>query len=178
MTLLIAVLSEAYESTYKKAVHQKGIRQTLMTMRENAQRRGSTTLSRTATMSSVASSGMLSFATSSQQDTEGGTSGQATLTEEPQDMTSLQPVAVPYLLLDAAKSFHEHIHHFSQHENSEPTPELRRLLEAMADENNMTTQEKDELMKDAEARRVMFIMSYESALKVEELAKVKLTVGL
>jgi hypothetical protein len=33
----------------------------------------------------------------------------------------------------------------------------------MADENNMTKQEKDELMKDAEARRVMFMMSYEGA---------------
>jgi potassium channel subfamily K, other eukaryote len=160
MTLLIAVLSEAYESTYKKAVHQKGIRRTLTTIRENAQRRGSGTLSRTATMSSVASSGgqVPMFI----QDTEEGTAGQGTLTEEPADIASALPdKALPYLLLEAAKSFHEHVNHFSHNDTSDPTPELRQLLDSMADENNMTKQEKDELMKDAEARRVMFMMSYE-----------------
>ncbi|KIJ29275.1 hypothetical protein M422DRAFT_71237 [Sphaerobolus stellatus SS14] len=75
--------------------------------------------------------------------------------------------ALPGDLLNHAKAFHEHIYYFLNGvDGSEaPPPTLQRLLEEVAESEHMDDALKSEIMEDEGARKALFMMSYEGALR-------------
>lgn len=80
---------------------------------------------------------------------------------------------IPLDVIRHAKSFHEHVRYFAHHPNGTsatgspgastqpPLREFQELLNEIADSERMDDQMKAEMMRDEDARRALFFMSYD-----------------
>ncbi|KAF8522657.1 hypothetical protein JB92DRAFT_3094201 [Gautieria morchelliformis] len=149
MTILVSVLSEAYSSRYKNVLSKGSFERAVRNFRER----------RAASPPPNATRSRLNSQTPSRE-----VSPERTYTRE-QAKRDLE--ALPTELLNHAKTFHEHIYYFLNSMNgSEPPPQtLNKLLDEIAESEHMDARLKQEVLGDDGARKTLFMMSYEGALR-------------
>ena len=146
MTILVSVLSEAYQSRYSTMMHNglfdKAIRSYQNKTHTNRQ--------------------------ASHADTPTYDKSTMTVAERRQalDDTRVEMAAIPPKIIAQAKVFHAHLQYVLTHNTQEkPPPGLQRALDELMDEEAMNDELRKEVLQDGEARRTLFMMSFERTLK-------------
>ncbi|KIM33982.1 hypothetical protein M408DRAFT_88820 [Serendipita vermifera MAFF 305830] len=146
MTILISVLSEAYQSRYSTMLHNglfdKAIRNYQNKTHTNKQ--------------------------SSQPSTPNYDKDAMSPDELRQALgdTRLEMAAIPPKIIAQAKVFHAHLQYVLTHNTQDkPPPGLQRALDELMDEEAMNEELRKEVLQDGEARRTLFMMSFERTLK-------------
>ncbi|KAF8581278.1 voltage-gated potassium channel [Ramaria rubella] len=149
MTILISVLSEAYSSRYKNVLSKGSFERAVKNFRE----RRSTSPPPHITRSRLRSRSQSRDASPERPYTR--------------ENAKRELEALPSKLLNHAKTFHEHIHYFLSSTNgSDPPPQtLHKLLDEIAESEHMDARLKQEVLGDDGARKTLFMMSYEGALR-------------
>ncbi|KAG8982771.1 hypothetical protein FRB90_006562 [Tulasnella sp. 427] len=163
MTILIAVLSEAYGSGYKSALQKGSFHKAMKSFegKEDARRgkdeekspRGSIDLAQDEADHDIE----LENAKSPSE-----------LAEKILESTRRHLDPIPLNVITHAKTFHDHVRYFANHPQypHEPPPtSLTDLLDEIAESEKMDDRMKQELLGDEEARKALFFMSYERAFR-------------
>lgn len=146
MTILVSVLSEAYQSRYSTMMHNglfdKAIRSYQNKTHSNRQ--------------------------ASHSDTPIYDKDAMTVEERQQalDETRVEIAAIPPKIIAQAKVFHAHLQYVLTHNTQDkPPPGLQRALDELMDEEAMNEDLRKEVLQDGDARRTLFMMSFERTLK-------------
>jgi potassium channel subfamily K, other eukaryote len=146
MTVLISVLSEAYQSRYSTVI-QNGLFGKAIRNYQNK-------------TNSTKQASHLDIPT---YDSE-------TMTVEERraalDKTKVEIAKLPPKIIAQANIFNIHLQSALSHNSSEgPSPELQKALDEIMDEGEMKKELRKELLKDGDARRMMLKMYFERSLK-------------
>ncbi|KDQ60083.1 hypothetical protein JAAARDRAFT_32466 [Jaapia argillacea MUCL 33604] len=174
MTILISVISEAYSSRYKRAMHTKAFKKAVNRYRETSRPRPS--LDPAATPREPSQPVIDPPATIGR--------GRVPLTktvtfEETQDRAQKQLEALPGEILQQARAFHEGVQYFvktttqdvvagesSHNDPANHMPSgLDKLLNDIAAAAGIGERVKCEILQDADARNTLFMLSIEKALR-------------
>jgi hypothetical protein len=146
MTILISVISEAYQSRYSTVIHN-GLFDKAIRSYQN----------KTHTQKQGSQSDVPSY------DPEVMTEEEL---REALDETKVEMAALPPKIISLAKSFHAHLQYVLVHNAQEkPPPGLQRALDELIAEEAMNDDLRKEVLQDGEARRTLFMMSFERTLK-------------
>jgi len=147
MTILISVLSEAYQSRYSTIMHN-GLFDKVIRSYQNK----------------THSKKFSSYPDTPTYDKETMTVTERRLALEE---TRAQMASIPHKIITQAKVFHAHLHYVLTHHNPQerPPPGLQRALDELMDEEAMNDDLRKEVLHDGDARRTLFMMSFERTLK-------------
>lgn len=146
MTILISVLSEAYQSRYSTVMHNGLFDKAIRNYQNKTQ-----------------SNKMTSSPSTPRYDQEGMTLQD---TRTALDETKVEIAALPPKIIAQAKVFHSHLQYVLTHNSQEkPPPGVQRVLDELMDEEKMSEELRKEVLQDGEARRTLFMMSFERTLK-------------
>jgi hypothetical protein len=146
MTILISVLSEAYQSHYSTIMHNGLFDKAIRSYQNKTHTKKQTSHPDTPTYD---------------KDTMTVPELRIALHE-----TRVQLAEIPPKIIAQAKVFHAHLQYVLTHNNKEkPPPGLWRALDELMDEEAMNDDLRREVLHDGEARRALFMMSFERALK-------------
>ncbi|KZO90531.1 voltage-gated potassium channel, partial [Calocera viscosa TUFC12733] len=141
MTILIAVISEAYSSRYKTAVVRHGMLDRAVKHMHDAQAKEEANL-RNHTKDHP-----------------------PTPVSKAIDKSQKDLEALPAELLRQAKNLHEHLNFLSKPPHgADMPPSMQKMIDEIAEAEKLDTRMKNSLMEDEEARRTLFMMSYEKSL--------------
>ncbi|KAG8923479.1 hypothetical protein FRC01_012708 [Tulasnella sp. 417] len=165
MTILIAVLSEAYSSRYKSALQKGSFHKAMKSFegKEEARREKSHD-------NEKSPRGSIDLAhDEAQHDIEvENAKCPSDLAQKILDSTRRHLDPIPLNVITHAKTFHDHVRYFANHPQypHEPPPtSLTDLLDEIAESEKMDERMKQELLGDEEARKALFFMSYERAFR-------------
>ncbi|KZS97352.1 voltage-gated potassium channel [Sistotremastrum niveocremeum HHB9708] len=153
MTIFISVVSEACSSKYHSVVHSTHFHRAVRKFRDR--RRKARTLDLQHDPTTVTVTGTLEQPDASISPDE----------ERARIIDRLQEL--PTQLLIHVRSFHEHVHYLLDGvQLKEPPPQsLCKLLEEIADGASMPDRLKKEILADEESRKMLFMISYENAMR-------------
>jgi hypothetical protein len=146
MTILLSVLSEAYESRYSTIMHNGLFDKAIRSYQNKTH----------------------SQKLSSHPETPTYDKDTMTVAERriALDETRAQMAKIPPKIIAQAKVFHAHLQFVLAHNNQEkPPPGLQRALDELMDEEEMNEDLRKEVLQDHEARRTLFMMTFERTLK-------------
>ncbi|KDQ06151.1 hypothetical protein BOTBODRAFT_39792 [Botryobasidium botryosum FD-172 SS1] len=144
MTILISVISEAYSSRYRTAVHSKAFVRAVANFKEQncPPPRNCAVLSQL----------------------EESTSGVMAPMRQPQNDVFKELSSIPQDLVRHAHVFHEHVLFLHSHSVHTPSSSLKKLLNEIAESEKLDEQLRTEVLNDVESRKVLFNLSYERAI--------------
>ncbi|KAG8800137.1 hypothetical protein FRC19_000212 [Serendipita sp. 401] len=146
MTILVSVLSEAFQSRYSTVIHN-GLFDKAMRSYQNK-----THSERQASPPETPS-----------YNTNAMTQGER---KEALEETKTEIANIPPKIIAQAKAFHAHLQFVLTNSSQEkPPPGLQRALDDLMEEEKMNEELRKEVLQDGEARRALFMMSFERTLK-------------
>jgi hypothetical protein len=146
MTIFISVLSEAYQSRYSTVMHNGLFDKAIRSYQNKTH----------------------SNKISSEPDTPNYEREGMSLPDKRNalDETKVEIAALPPKIIAQAKIFHSHLQYVLTHNSQEkPPPGLQRVLDELMDEEAMSEDLRKEVLQDGDARRTLFMMSFERTLK-------------
>ncbi|PVG03251.1 hypothetical protein CPB86DRAFT_749431 [Serendipita vermifera] len=146
MTILISVLSEAYQSRYSTVIHNGLFDKAIRSYQKRTQTDRQT----------------------SQPEIPSYDPGAMTEQEirEALDETKVEMSSLPPKIVSHARAFHAHLQYVITHNSQDkPPPGLQRALDELMAEEAMNDDLRKEVLEDGEARRTLFMMSFERTLK-------------
>lgn len=151
MTIFISVLSEAYQSRYSNVMHSGVFDKTIRNYQNRARSLKHTNGTKTG-------------------DPETPTYDDKTMTVEARrqalDDTKVEISSLPPKVVGHAKALHTHLQYVLSHSSTEALPPgLQRALDELMDEEKMNENLRKEVLDDSEARRTLYMMSFERTLK-------------
>ncbi|KAG8956917.1 hypothetical protein FRC00_004746 [Tulasnella sp. 408] len=165
MTILIAVLSEAYSSRYKSALQKGSFHKAMKSFegKEEARRKKPSDHEKSPR-------GSIDLAhDEAEHDAElENAKCPSDLAQKILDSTRRHLDPIPLNVITHAKTFHDHVRYFANHPqypNEPPPTTLTDLLDEIAESEKMDERMKQELLGDEEARKALFFMSYERAFR-------------
>ncbi|KIO33726.1 hypothetical protein M407DRAFT_17341 [Tulasnella calospora MUT 4182] len=164
MTILIAVLSEAYSSRYKSALQKGSFSKAMKSFEGKEAQRGK---SHDSEKSPRESFHLANEEAQHDVELENATCP-SDLAQKILDSTRRHLDSIPLSVITHAKTFHDHVRYFANHPQypHEPPPtSLTDLLDEIAESEKMDERMKQELLGDEEARKALFFMSYERAFR-------------
>ena len=146
MTILFSVLSEAYQSRYSTVMHNGLFDKAVRSYQNKTHTDKQTSNPNTPTF-----------------DAE-------TMTKDEKidalNTTKVEMSAIPPRIISLAKAFHSHLQYVLSHNSQEKTPPgLQRALDELMQEEAMNEELRKEVLQDGDARRTLFMMSFERTLK-------------
>lgn len=146
MTILFSVLSEAYQSRYSTVMHN-GLFDKAVRSYQNK--------THTEKQTSLPSTPAFDAETMTKQEKV-----------EALNSTKVEMSTIPPRIISLAKAFHSHLQYVLSHNSQEkPPPGLQRALDELMQEEAMNEDLRKEVLQDGEARRTLFMMSFERTLK-------------
>ncbi|KAG8954859.1 hypothetical protein FRC04_010342 [Tulasnella sp. 424] len=164
MTILIAVLSEAYSSQYKSALQKGSFHKAIKSFEGKEAQRGKSPDNEKSPRESI----HLAHEEAKHEIELENAQSPSDLAQKILDSTRRQLDVIPLNVITHAKTFHDHVRYFANHPQypHEPPPtSLTDLLDEIAESEKMDERMKEELLGDEEARKALFFMSYERAFR-------------
>lgn len=164
MTILIAVLSEAYSSQYKSALQKGSFHKAIKSFEGKEAQRGKSSDNEKSPRGSI----HLAHEEAQHEIDLENAQSPSELAQKILDSTRRQLDVIPLNVITHAKTFHDHVRYFANHPQypHEPPPtSLTDLLDEIAESEKMDERMKEELLGDEEARKALFFMSYERAFR-------------
>ncbi|KZO91976.1 hypothetical protein CALVIDRAFT_601812 [Calocera viscosa TUFC12733] len=159
MTILIAVISEAYSSRYKTAVVRHGMLDRAVKHMHDAQAKEEANLRNHTKDHPPTPSPRISFDANTPLATRYQSVSKAI------DKSQKDLEALPAELLRQAKNLHEHLNFLSKPPHgADMPPSMQKMIDEIAEAEKLDARMKSSLMEDEEARRTLFMMSYEKSL--------------
>ncbi|KZS97353.1 voltage-gated potassium channel [Sistotremastrum niveocremeum HHB9708] len=145
MTILISILSEAYSSKYHSAMGNTRFESAVKKFRQRDQ------LPR---LDSMRSSSAINASTPTLKHYE---------PKDPKDALE----HIPHQVLNSVRTFHDHVHYFinGAHLLEPPPPSLNKLMDEIAETDVMDERTKKEILADEDARKTLFMVSYEITMR-------------
>ncbi|KAG9048489.1 hypothetical protein FS837_012745 [Tulasnella sp. UAMH 9824] len=165
MTILIAVISEAYSSRYKSALQKGSFHKAITSFegKEEARMKRSNDNEKSPRRS-------IDLAhEESEYDAElEDAKCPSDLAQKILDSTRRHLDPIPLNVITHAKSFNDHVRYFANHPqypNEPPPSSLMELLDEIAESEKMDDWMKQELLGDEDAKKALFFMSYERVFR-------------
>lgn len=159
MTILVSVLSEAYQTQYSTAIHNGLFDKTIRNYHARNQASGGPT-------------------TSGDDEERPGLVRKMSVQERRDvlEETKAELVELPQRIIGQARALHSNLQYVLTHSHSQekPPPALQRALDEMLEDEAMNDALKKDIFQDEDARRTLYMMSFERSLKqmVESADKV------
>ncbi|EJT99411.1 voltage-gated potassium channel [Dacryopinax primogenitus] len=159
MTILISVISEAYSSRYKTVVVRHGMLDRAVKHMHDKQAREEANLRNHSHDNAKTPSPRVSF------DADTPLAVRYDSVSKAIDKSQKELEALPAELLRQAKTLHDHLNFLSKppHGVAMP-PTMQKLVDDVVQSEHLDVRMKRTLMEDEEARRTLFMMSYEKSL--------------
>ncbi|KZT52621.1 hypothetical protein CALCODRAFT_486969 [Calocera cornea HHB12733] len=159
MTILIAVISEAYSSRYKTVVVRHGMLDRAVKHMHDQQAKEEANLRNHTRDRPGTPSPRVSFDANTPLATRYQSVSKAI------DRAQKDLEALPAELLRQAKNLHEHLNFLSKPPHgADMPPSMQKMIDDIAEAEKLDERMKNSLMEDEEARRTLFMMSYEKSL--------------
>jgi len=164
MTILIAVISEAYTSRYNSALQKSAYRKAITNFEEKHHDEHV----EEAEEHTPARSLDHAEETAEEELYEAKDFTPSGLAQKILDSSHHHLDPIPMDVIKNAKIFRDHVRYFAghpMHPREPPPPTLSQLLDEMAEAEKMDDRMKQEMLSDEEARKALFFMSYERAFR-------------